>query len=83
MAGNLRIPAFRNRNACSAANQFSDEFIHFPAEDDCNIRTLLEMMVIEYAYKREDTQDILKPMTLSFIMYIARQYTQQYKETVP
>ena len=41
------------------------------------------MMVIEYAYKREDTQDILKPMTLSFIMYIARQYTQQYKETVP
>ncbi len=66
-----------------AANQFSDEFIHFPAEDDCNIRTLLEMMVIEYAYKREDTQDILKPMALSFIMYIARQYTQQYKETVP
>lgn len=66
-----------------ATNQFSDEFIHFRVEDDCNIRTLLEMMVIEYAYKKEDTQDILKPMALSFLMYIARQYTEQNKETVP
>lgn len=64
-----------------ATNQFSDEFIHFRVENDCNIRTLLEMMVIEYAYKQEDTQDILKPMALSFLMYIARQYTEQYRES--
>lgn len=61
-----------------ATNEFSDEFIHLRVEDDCNIRALLEMMVIEYAYKQEDTQDILKPMALSFLMSIARQYSKQY-----
>lgn len=57
-----------------ATNQFSDEFIHFKIEDACNIRTLLEMLVIEYANKQEDTQVILKPLVLSFLMQIARQY---------
>lgn len=58
-----------------ATNCFSEEFIHFKIEDNCNIRTLLEMMVIEYADKKEDTQDILKPLVLAFLMQIARQYT--------
>lgn len=53
---------------------FSDEYLHFNIEDDCNIRTLLEMMVIEYAYKQEDTQAILKSLVLSFLMQVARQY---------
>jgi AraC-like DNA-binding protein len=58
-----------------ATKEFSDEFIHFKIEDDGNIRALLEMMVIEYAYKKEDTQNILKPLVLSFLMLIARQYS--------
>lgn len=58
-----------------STNCFSDEFIHFKIEDDCNIRTLLEMMVIEYANKQTDTQDILKPLVLSLLLQIARQYT--------
>lgn len=33
------------------------------------------MMVIEYAHKGEDTQDILKPLALAFLMQVARQYT--------
>lgn len=53
---------------------YTDEFIHFKIEDDCNIKALLEMMVIEYAYKQEDTQSILKSLTLAFLMQIARQY---------
>lgn len=57
-----------------ATNSFSDEFLHFSIEDACNIRTLLEMMVIEYANKQEDTQAILKPLVLSFLVQIARQY---------
>lgn len=57
-----------------ATNSFSDEFLHFNIEDSCNIRTLLEMMVIEYANKQEDTQTILKPLVLSFLVQIARQY---------
>lgn len=58
-----------------AANHFSDEFIHFEIEDSCSIRTLLEMMVIEYANKKEDTQDILKPLVLAFLLQVSRQYT--------
>lgn len=57
-----------------STNRFSDEFIHFKIEDDCNIRALLEMMVVEYAYKQSDTKDILKSLTLSFLLQIARQY---------
>lgn len=64
-----------------ATNEFSDEFIHFKIEDDCNIRTLLEMMVIEYADRQEDTQAVLKPLTLSFLMQIARQYACANRET--
>ena len=57
-----------------STNSFSDEFLHFNIEDACNIRTLLEMMVIEYANKQADTQSILKPFVLSFLVQIARQY---------
>lgn len=63
-----------------ATNNYSDEFIHFKIEDDCNIRTLLEMMVIEYANKQEDTQNILKPIVLSFLMQVARQYALANRE---
>ena len=31
-------------------------------------------MIIEYANKKEDTQKVLKPLILSMIMYIAREY---------
>lgn len=57
-----------------STNEFSDEYIHFKIEDDCNIRALLEMMVIEYANRQEDTQVVLKSLTLSFLMQVARQY---------
>lgn len=57
-----------------STNKFSDEFIHFKVEDDCNIRDLLEMMITEYADKKSDTQDILKPLTLAFLLQIMRQY---------
>ena len=59
-----------------ATNEFSEEFIHFKIEDDCNIRTLLEMMVIEYANKQEDTQVVLKSLALSFLLQVARQFVQ-------
>lgn len=62
---------------------FSEEYLHFRIEDDCNIRTLLEMMVIEYAHKSEDTQDILNPLVLAFLMQVARQYTLTTKKPAP
>lgn len=65
-----------------ATREFSDEFIHFKIENDCNIRTLLEMMVIEYANKQDDTQAVLKSLALSFLLQVARQFVQA-KTTVP
>ncbi|RGY98241.1 AraC family transcriptional regulator [Clostridium sp. AM58-1XD] len=63
-----------------ATNEFSDEFIHFKIEDDCNIRALLEMMAVEYANRREDSQAVLKSLALSFLIQIARQYVQENRE---
>ena len=42
-------------------DRFSDEFIHLSFEKTSPVRTLLELMVIEYADKKADTQLILKP----------------------
>lgn len=55
-------------------NQFSDEYIHLKFDDITPIKSLLDMMVIEYAYRQEDTQNILKPLVLTLFMQIARQY---------
>ena len=55
-------------------DRFSDEFIHLSFEKTSPVRTLLELMVIEYADKKADTQLILKPMVLSLFMHIARRY---------
>ena len=55
-------------------DRFSDEFIHLSFEETSPVRTLLELMVIEYADKKADTQQILKPMVLSLFMHIARRY---------
>ena len=56
------------------ANQFSDEFIHLKFEKQSPIRSLLEMMVMEYASPQEDTQNILKTLVMALLMHIARQY---------
>jgi AraC-like DNA-binding protein len=55
-------------------DKFSDEFIHLSFEKTSPVRALLEMMVIEYADRKEDTQLILKPMVLALFMHIARRY---------
>ena len=55
-------------------NEYSQEFIHLRFDDPYCIRTLLEMMVMEYANPREDTQAILQPMVLTLLMMVARQY---------
>ncbi|MDO4554826.1 MAG: helix-turn-helix transcriptional regulator [Lachnospiraceae bacterium] len=60
-------------------NEYSEEYIHLRFDDDIQVRTLLEMMIIEYANKREDTQAILRPMALTLFMQVAR----QYKRSIP
>lgn len=55
-------------------DESSDEYIHLKFDDEYTIRCLLELMVIEYGNKTDDTQQILKPLVLSLFMQIARQY---------
>lgn len=55
-------------------NAFSDEFIHISFDDDSEVRSLLEIMVVEYANKRADTDHILSSLTVALLMMVARQY---------
>lgn len=64
-------------------NRFSDEFIHLSFTKDHPVRKLLELMVMEYAGRQEDTQSILKPMLLALFMHIARQYRLEHRDTEP
>ena len=63
--------------------RFSDEFIHLSFDKKSPVRSLLEMMVIEYADKKEDSQLILKPMVLALFMHIARSYRQKKQRNMP
>lgn len=65
-----------------STNHYSEEFIHFKIEDNSTIRSLLEMMIIEYANKKEDTQDVLKPLVLAYLMQIARQFAMTQQKPV-
>ena len=55
-------------------DKFSDEFIHLPVTKDHALRLLLELMVMEYADIRDDTQRILKSMLQTLLLEIARRY---------
>ena len=58
-------------------DRLSDEFIHLAFDRSHPVRRLLELMVIEYANRSEDTQVILKPMTITLLMHIARRYRME------
>lgn len=64
-------------------DRFSGEFIHLSFEKGHPVRTLLELMAIEYADRTEDTQAILKSMLLALLMHIARRYRAQRPQYRP
>lgn len=55
-------------------NEFSDEYILLKFENEFSVRRLLELMIVEYAEPKENTQEILKSLTLALMMLVARQY---------
>jgi AraC-like DNA-binding protein len=61
-------------------NEYSDEYIHLKLEKSSPIWDLLDLMLVEYANKKEDTQKILKPMIFSLMMYLAREHGRQKGE---
>ena len=58
-------------------DRFSDEFIHLSFDAHHPVRRLLELMVIEYANRTDDTQAILKPMLLTLLLHITRRYRME------
>lgn len=60
----------------SQNDKFSEDFIHFSFPEYSPVRSLLEMMIIEYANKKEDTQFVLKNFTNVILLHIARRYRE-------
>lgn len=63
------------------AKKFSDEFIHLDFSDDFTVREILEMMVFEYANKKDDTQPLLKSQLQTLLLEIARKYKSEKKRS--
>ena len=55
------------------ADEWSEEFIRVRFRDSRRIRQLLELMAVEYANPREDTQEVLQPLALALLMLVARE----------
>ncbi len=55
-------------------DEFSEEYIRLKFEDPFSVRNLLELMIVEYAHQKDDTQAILRPLTLALLMEVAREY---------
>lgn len=60
------------------ANCFADNVIILDFGEAQLFRATLEMICLEYANRNENTQDILRPMTLALLMQIARQYKASF-----
>ncbi len=52
----------------------SEDYIHLKFNDDWTVRRLLELMILEYANPQPDTQAVLRPLVLSLMMQVAREY---------
>ena len=56
------------------ANKFSEEFIHLSFENNFAVRKIFEIMIVEYANRQDDTQNILKFLFQALILEISRSY---------
>ncbi|MBR1676884.1 MAG: helix-turn-helix transcriptional regulator [Clostridia bacterium] len=61
-------------------NNFSEEFIHLSFAKNHAVRSLLELMLIEYADKKLDTQILMKPFLSALLIEIARRYKVSYEK---
>lgn len=55
-------------------NKYADKYLHFSFGDSPEIRPILEMMILEYANREEDTQQMLLSMAVSLYLLVARTY---------
>ncbi len=59
-------------------NLHSEEFIHLKFDDDYSMRSLINLMILEYADRNENTQNMLRPLTLAVLMQISKQYKASF-----
>lgn len=55
-------------------NKYSDKYLHFSFQNAQEVKPLLENMVMEYANKKEDTQQVLMSMAVTLYLLVARTY---------
>lgn len=55
-------------------DQYADRYLHFSFQNNPEIRPLLEMMILEYANRKEDTQQVLTSMATTLFLLVARTY---------
>lgn len=55
-------------------NRYADRYLHFSFRNTPEIRPLLEMMIVEYANRRNDTQQLLISMATTLYLLVARTY---------
>lgn len=56
------------------ANKFSEKYIHLALPKGNAVRTIFELMVMEYADRKTDTQLLLKSMLHTLLIAISRRY---------
>lgn len=54
----------------------SEEYIHFKPAVSCELRSILEMMVVEYSSGKPDNQPVLRALAICYLSYVIREYTQ-------
>lgn len=59
-------------------NNSNDKFIKLNFDKCSQFRKLLEIMVVEYANKDDNTQNILKSLVLALLFDVSRTYKKQY-----
>lgn len=55
-------------------DRYTDKYLHFSFADVPQIRPLLEIMILEYANRREDTQQVLTSLATTLYLLVARTY---------
>lgn len=55
-------------------DRYADKYLHFSFADVPQIRPLLNIMILEYANRREDTQQVLTSLATTLYLLVARTY---------
>lgn len=55
-------------------NRYADQYLHFSFGKSQEIKPLLNMMILEYANRKEDTQQLLTSLATALFLLVARTY---------